>query len=103
MVCESCEAGTHIFAGDLRLRERAHTRTHKRHSPACAHTRAGVSEACARQAKGRRGASNGFAALQSLAVSDDEDALGADEQGASETAAGQQKEEEERTPGTKGE
>ena len=32
----------------------------------CKSCEAGVEEACARQAKGRRGASNGFAALQGL-------------------------------------
>ena len=105
IVCESCVAGTRrrcpasCQAAIQRVREGAsekfrrsrprayttHARTHARaRARTRAHTRthtAGVSEACTRQAKGRRGASNGFAALQDLAEydagSDAADASGA--------------------------
>ena len=110
MVCDACEAGTREYSRAQRERERTcvhtltcthvHTHTHTKTTHACMRT--GVSEACARQAKGRRGASNGFAALQNLEVGDDEVASGTDEEGASGTAAGQRQEEEEGTQGTEG-
>ena len=102
MVCDACEAGMRAYSRvhtRTRTRTRVHTPTETTH--ACTHTHAGVSEACARQAKGRRGASNGFAALQNLEVGNDEDASGTDEEGASGTAAGQRKEEEEGEQGSK--
>ena len=101
----------HIREREWRMGARACAHAHAR-ARACARpttkthsfsrTHAGVSEACARQAKGRRGASNGFAALQNLEVGDDEDASGKDEEGPSGTAAGERQEAEEGAPGTEG-
>ena len=48
-----------------------------RKSLVCGTCESGVSEACARQAKGRRGAANGFAALQDVTEGEEEGSDGA--------------------------